>query len=147
MFTDDDYGLFTAALAEPPDALTLTAAYDRLIERLVPLSPDGWLLHGGELVRILQGFWVRSACACDGAAQWIGDVHDDEGTPLDPSDPRVAETIEQAEGGKVFVTEDGGAYWLAPLLLGLLERRERVRQLESDAGLIVLGNDRYTTVR
>ena len=144
MFTDEDHEYFKSTSRFATDLLEVVAAYDRLIELLEPLSPDGWLLHAPEIMVVAKALKSR-ADRLDVLVE-LRDVCDEDGNELDANDPATAEAIlVQLGGGAILESPDGRFWWHPPITVELAARQQRLQELEAAAGLLVVG-DRYTVV-
>jgi hypothetical protein len=129
LFTpDEEEQLMEAREAEPAEPVALIAAYDLLLEKARPLSPDGWQLHAAELIPHAR-FLEQRVEAADHAAV----------TEIDSTSQASDEAIIAELGGSILHAH-GRRLWQPDVIVDLLTRLRQWRELERDARLIVIGD-------
>ena len=134
--------MLEAASAEPAEPLLLVEAYDLVLAKARDLSADGWLVHGQELIPRIAHLDLRAD-----EANTVEKI--DSATFTDGSEAGDEAILEALGGGEVF-RMDGERFYRPAVLVELRERREELRRLEAEAGLVVIyeedGQARFTTV-
>lgn len=130
LFDEPDLELLDLALDGDPEPAALIACYRMLLARLAPLSPDGWLLQGGD---ILPHTMQLSDQVDRLPVTVIADARYQDGEPA--SDAAVLAELGDGQISRPY--PNGERVYRPALLVELHELRQKVRALEAAAGVVV----------
>lgn len=132
LLSDDDRAVIDEALAGDPEPLPLIAAYERLLERIRPLSVDGWSVNGGEILPLVHQLQARVHEAdVVYRVDVAGELSDDQ-------------VLAELGDGVVFWFRER-RFWRPRVMVDLSRLEEDERELERAAGVVMRADGRYQT--